>query len=115
MATFSSLLILLVAGFNSIYSLILGYFPYVYAFIPLQAWFALVATIMVTQCLMLVKQYGTIGLKYAAYLPIYNIFSTYAFAAFIKSLFIKSWQNTKTLHGFVTNRERERIERRETV
>jgi cellulose synthase/poly-beta-1,6-N-acetylglucosamine synthase-like glycosyltransferase len=114
-ATFSSLLILLVAGFNAIYALIFGYFPYTYAFISLQVWFALVATIMVTQCLMLVKQYGIIGLKYAAYLPIYNIFSTYAFAAFIKSLFIKSWQNTKTLHGFVTNKERERIERRETV
>jgi hypothetical protein len=64
---------------------------------------------------MLVKQYGIVGLKYAAYLPIYNMFSTYAFAAFIKASFVRSWQNTKTLHGFVTNKEREQIERQEMV
>ena len=115
-ATLSSLLILLVTGFNSIFNIVFGYFPYVYAFMSLQLWFVLVGTMMATQCLMLVRQYDARkGLKYAAYLPIYNIFSTYSFAEFEKGLLVKSWQNTKTLHGFVTNREREQIERQEMV
>lgn len=112
-ATLSSLLILLIAGYNSIYNTVFGYFPYVYAYISLQLWFVLVGTVIAMQCLMLVKQYGTTGLRYAVYLPLYNIFSTYAFAAFIKGFLVKSWQNTKTLHGFVTNKEREQIERQE--
>ncbi len=115
-ATLSSLLILLIAGYNAIYNVIFGYYPYLYAFVPLQIWFVLVGSIIAMQCLVLVKQYGVgEGLKYVAYLPIYNLFSIYAFTAFLKALFVKSWQNTKTIHGFVTNKEREEIERRERV
>jgi biofilm PGA synthesis N-glycosyltransferase PgaC len=114
-STLSTLLILLIAGYNSIYDILFGYFPYVYAYISLQLWFILVGTMLATQCLILVKQYGTRGLKYAVYLPIYNMFSIYAFAAFIKGLLVKSWQNTKTLHGFVSSIEREQIERQEIV
>jgi cellulose synthase/poly-beta-1,6-N-acetylglucosamine synthase-like glycosyltransferase len=114
-ATFSSLLILLIAGYNAVYNMVFGYYPFVYAFVPLQFWFVLIGTVIAMQCLILVKQYGARGLKYAAYLPIYNLFSIYSFAALIKGLFVMSWQNTKTLHGFVTNREREQIERQAMV
>ena len=112
LATLSSLLILLIAAYNAIYNILFGYYPYLYAFVPLQIWFLLVGSIMFMQCLVLVKQYGMIkGLKYAAYLPAYNLFSIYAFAALLKAFFVRSWQNTKTLHGFVTDKEREHIER----
>jgi cellulose synthase/poly-beta-1,6-N-acetylglucosamine synthase-like glycosyltransferase len=114
-ATLSSLLLLLISGYNAIYNTVLGYYPNVYAFVPLQLWFILIGTIVAMQSLILIKQYGAVGLKYAAYLPLYNLFSVYAFVAFIKALFVKSWKNTKTLHGFVTNTEREQIERQEMV
>jgi cellulose synthase/poly-beta-1,6-N-acetylglucosamine synthase-like glycosyltransferase len=115
LATLSSLVLLLITGFDAIYNMVFGYYPYIYAYMPLQLWFVLVGTMLALQCLVLHKAYGTKGLKYAAYIPIYNLFSLYAFAAFIKGVFVKSWQNTKTVHGFVTNKEREQIERREMV
>jgi poly-beta-1,6-N-acetyl-D-glucosamine synthase len=103
--------ILLVAGYNSIFNIMFGYFPYVYAFIPLYLWFASIGLMMTVQCLILIKQYGIrTGLKYVLYLPIYNLFSTYIFVAFLKALFVKSWSNTKTEHGFVSKKEREQIE-----
>jgi cellulose synthase/poly-beta-1,6-N-acetylglucosamine synthase-like glycosyltransferase len=111
LATLSSLLILVIAAYNAIYNILFGYYPYLYAFVPLHLWFLLIGSIMSMQCLVLVKQYGILkGLKRAAYLPAYNLFSIYAFAALLKAFFVRSWQNTKTLHGFVTDKEREQIE-----
>jgi biofilm PGA synthesis N-glycosyltransferase PgaC len=116
LGTLSSLLILLIASYNAIYNTVFGYYPYLYAFVPLQLWFLLVGSIMCMQCCVLVRQYGMKrGLRYSAYLPAYNLFSIYAFVAFLKALFVQSWQNTKTLHGFVTNKEREKIEEQERV
>jgi cellulose synthase/poly-beta-1,6-N-acetylglucosamine synthase-like glycosyltransferase len=110
-ATISGLLMLSIIGFNAIYNILFGYYLYSYAFVPLQLWFVLVGTMMGMQSLLLVKQYGARGLKYAAYLPVYNIFSLYNISALIKGLFVKSWNSTKTVHGFVSDRERQLIER----
>ncbi len=111
-ATMSSFLILLIAAYNAVYDVLFGYYPYIYAFVPLQTWFLLIGSIMSMQCLVLVKQYGLKkGLKYSRDLPAYNLFSIYAFAALLKAFFVRSWQNTKTSHGFVTDKERERIEK----
>jgi cellulose synthase/poly-beta-1,6-N-acetylglucosamine synthase-like glycosyltransferase len=116
LGTVSSLLILVIASYNAIYNTIFGYYPSLYAFVPLQLWFLLVGTIMCMQCCVLVRQYGVRkGLRYSAYLPAYNLFSIYAFVAFVKAFFVKSWQNTKTLHGFVTSKERQHIESQERV
>jgi cellulose synthase/poly-beta-1,6-N-acetylglucosamine synthase-like glycosyltransferase len=110
-ATISGLLMLSIIGFNAIYNILFGYYLYSYAFVPLQLWFILVGAMMGMQTLLLVKQYGARGLKYAAYLPVYNIFSLYNISALIKGLFVKSWNSTKTVHGFISDRERQLIER----
>jgi cellulose synthase/poly-beta-1,6-N-acetylglucosamine synthase-like glycosyltransferase len=110
-ATISGLIMLSIIGFNAIFNILFGYYLYSYAFVPLQLWFILVGAMMGMQTLLLVKQYGARGLKYAAYLPVYNIFSLYNISALIKGLFVKSWTSTKTVHGFISDRERQLIER----
>ena len=50
----------------------------------------------------LVMQYGRSGFKYAAWLPIYLLFSNYYMIVAMKALRIKSWADTKTVHGFTT-------------
>jgi poly-beta-1,6-N-acetyl-D-glucosamine synthase len=110
-ATISGLLMLSIIGFNAIFNILFGYYLYSYAFVPLQLWFILVGAMMGMQTLLLVKQYGARGLKYAAYLPVYNIFSLYNIPALLKGLFVKSWNSTKTVHGFISDSERQLIER----
>ena len=82
LATLSSLLMLLFIGFDAIYNIFFGYYLFSYAYVPLQVWFVLIGTMMSMQCLVLAKQYGVKGVKYSAYLPIYNIFSIYVFGHF---------------------------------
>jgi hypothetical protein len=101
---------LLIIGFDAIFNILFGYYLYSYAYVPLELWFVLVGTMMCLQCMVLVKQHGARGLKYAAYLPIYNLFSIYNLAALAKAFFVKSWTSTKTVHGFITERERQQIE-----
>ena len=55
----------------------------------------------VIQSCVLVKQYGLKGVKYTAYLPIYTAFVLYVMVVFIRAFSIKSWENTKTKHGFI--------------
>jgi len=73
---------------------------------PLNLWFLLTGLIYGLQAGVLYKQYGIKGLKHALYLPLYNAFSNYWFVSFSKAFFVKSWANTKTMHGF-TKRQKE--------
>jgi cellulose synthase/poly-beta-1,6-N-acetylglucosamine synthase-like glycosyltransferase len=114
-ATLSGLLMLMFIGFDAIHNMLFGYYLYNYAYVPLQFWFVLVGTLMGMQSLVLVKQYGLRGLKYSAYLPLYNLFSIYVFSALLKGFFVKSWTTTKTAHGFTSDRERQKIELQEMV
>jgi cellulose synthase/poly-beta-1,6-N-acetylglucosamine synthase-like glycosyltransferase len=114
-ATLSGLLMLMFIGFDAIHNVLFGYYLYNYAYVPLQFWFVLVGTLMGMQSLVLVKQYGLRGLKYSAYLPLYNLFSIYVFSALLKGFFVKSWTTTKTAHGFTSDRERQKIELQEMV
>lgn len=50
-------------------------------------------------------------LKYAEYLPDYNIISLYHVSVLIKGFFLKSWNSTETVHGFISDRRRQQIER----
>jgi cellulose synthase/poly-beta-1,6-N-acetylglucosamine synthase-like glycosyltransferase len=109
-ASLSGLLMLLIIGFDAIFNIFFGYYLYSYAYVPLNLWFVLVGTMIGMQCLVLVKQHGSRGLRYAAYLPVYNLFSIYNLAALAKAFFVKSWTSTKTAHGFITERERQQIE-----
>ena len=100
-AGFCGFITLIIAGFAAIYNLIFEYYPYYYASIQVDVWIALTATLYSVQALSLIRQYGRRGFKYAAYVPIYNVFSLYSFITLIKAFTVKSWASTKTTHGFL--------------
>jgi cellulose synthase/poly-beta-1,6-N-acetylglucosamine synthase-like glycosyltransferase len=101
----AGIIVLFIFGYAAINNLMFGYYPYTYAYIPLNIWFILIALTFTMQCVVLVKEYGRKGLKYASYLLVYNPFSLYVFVIFLKGLFVKSWGNTKTMHGFIKESE----------
>jgi cellulose synthase/poly-beta-1,6-N-acetylglucosamine synthase-like glycosyltransferase len=104
-AAITGILVLLIYGYATIFNLIFEYYPYSYSYIPLKIWFLLIGIVFVMQCTVLVKEYGRKGLEYSAYLILYNPFSLYYFVTFFKALFVKSWENTKTIHGFTKEAE----------
>ena len=99
---FTGLAMLLLAAFSTIHYVLFLYYPFHYSYIPLLAWFGLTATTFVLYTAALVMQYGRSGLKYAAWLPVYLLFSNYYMIVALKALFVKSWADTKTTHGFTT-------------
>ncbi len=90
----------LTVGFGIIFNLLFGYFPFYYTSITINEWLLITGIIGIIQSAVLVKQYGWDGLKHALYLPIFNPFILYVLVTFIRALGIKSWGNTKTIHGF---------------
>ncbi len=98
---FVGLAMLLLIGYGAIFNIITGYFPFTYASITIEQWLILLGTIWAIQALVLVKQYGAKGLKYIAYIPIYTPFVLYVMVAFVRAFSIKSWDSTKTKHGFI--------------
>src|SRR5690606_145835 len=88
-------------AFAAIHYLIYDYYPYTYAYIPLSVWFAFTGVLFGLQTAVLVREYGRRGLVYAAQIPALTPFSHYWFVSFMKAFTIKSWANTKTMHGFM--------------
>lgn len=106
-AAISALIMLLIPAYGAIHNFLFDYYPYSYSYMPLNLWFLLTGLIYGLQTAVLFKQYGRKGLKYAIYLPLYNAFSHYWLVSFSKAFFVKSWANTKTMHGF-TNKKHSR-------
>jgi poly-beta-1,6-N-acetyl-D-glucosamine synthase len=100
LAALAGFIILTIYGYAAIHNLIIGYYPYSYAYLPVDIWLPLTGIVIIMQSAVLTKEYGRKGLNYSLYLTIYIAFSLYFFVAYIKSFFVKSWGNTKTLHGF---------------
>jgi biofilm PGA synthesis N-glycosyltransferase PgaC len=94
------LTLLCIIGFAASFNMIFGYFPFYYSSISIEMWLILTAVLYFLQTLTLIKSYGKKGVRYALYVPIYNIFSLYFFVTFIKAFRVKSWGATKTMHGF---------------
>lgn len=99
-AAITGIITLFIYGYAAIHNLIFEYYPYSYNYIPLKIWFLVIGIVFVMQAIVLVKEYGREGLKYAADLVLYNPFSLYYFVTFFKALFVRSWEDTKTMHGF---------------
>ena len=99
---FSALALFLIIGFGMIFNLIFGYFPFNYAAITINQWLFLTGFIWIVQIIVLAKEYGMNGLKYAPLVPVYNTFVFYVFVVFVRAWTIKSWGSTKTTHGFTT-------------
>jgi poly-beta-1,6-N-acetyl-D-glucosamine synthase len=87
-------------GFGIIFNLLFGYFPFYYTSITIKQWLLLMGIIGIVQTAVLVKQYGWDGFKHALYLPLFNPFILYVLVTFVRAFGIKSWGNTKTMHGF---------------
>ncbi len=100
-AAICGLIMLMVPAFAAIHYLIYDYYPYTYAYIPLSVWFAFTGVLFGLQTAVLVREYGRRGLVYAAQIPALTPFSHYWFVSFMKAFTIKSWANTKTMHGFM--------------
>jgi len=90
-----------IIGFATIFNILFGYFPFYYTSLTINEWLILNGIIGFVQSSVLVKQYGWNGLKYSLYIPIFIPFILYVFVTFVRALGIKSWGNTKTMHGFV--------------
>jgi cellulose synthase/poly-beta-1,6-N-acetylglucosamine synthase-like glycosyltransferase len=105
---FITMAMFFIVGFAIVFNIIFGYFPYYYTSITINQWLALTGILGIIQCLVLTKQYGKNGIKYAIYLPIFIPFILYVFVTFIRALGIKSWGNTKTTHGFTKNPKKQK-------
>ena len=112
LTAFTGLAMLLLAAFSTIHYVLFLYYPFHYSYIPLLAWFGLTATTFVLYTAALVMQYGASGFKHAAWLPVYLLFSNYYMIVALKALFVKSWADTKTTHGFTT---KENIQGKQTT
>ncbi|HEU4446117.1 MAG TPA: glycosyltransferase family 2 protein [Nitrososphaeraceae archaeon] len=102
LASLAGILVLGIFGYATIHNIMYDYYPYKYTYIPLNLWFALIGTVFALQFGVLVKEYGRKGLRYAPYLVFFNPFSLYTFVTYIKAIFVKSWGETKTAHGFMS-------------
>jgi cellulose synthase/poly-beta-1,6-N-acetylglucosamine synthase-like glycosyltransferase len=102
LTAFTGLAMLLLAAFSTVHYVLFLYYPFHYSYIPLLAWFGLTMTTFVLYTAALVMQYGKSGFKHAAWLPVYLLFSNYYMIVAMKALSVKSWADTKTVHGFTT-------------
>lgn len=105
-AALSGLLMLLIPTYAAIHFMIYEYYPYTYSYLSLDAWIALNIVLYSLQMMVLFKEHGRKALKLMPYLPLYNAFSQYCYVTYIKALFVKSWAQTKTQHGFLSKLEK---------
>ncbi|HEX2556911.1 MAG TPA: glycosyltransferase, partial [Nitrososphaera sp.] len=108
-AAITGLIMLLIPAYAAVHFLIFDYYPYTYTYIPLNIWLVLAGVLFALQAAVLVRQYGRKGLAYAIQLPALTPFSHYWFVAFIKAFSVRSWANTKTVHGFIKETKVEKI------
>jgi cellulose synthase/poly-beta-1,6-N-acetylglucosamine synthase-like glycosyltransferase len=108
-AAIAGLVMLLIPAFAAAHYLIFDYYPYTYAYVPLNIWLVLTGVLFCLQTAVLVKEYGSRGFAYAGQIPVLIPFSHYWFVSFIKAFTVKSWANTKTTHGFMKVARAEKI------
>jgi len=97
--------ILLIPSYAAIHNMLFDYLPYRYAYLPLDLWFILTGISVVLQVGVLMKAGSPFSRVVS--LPLYMLFSQYLITVALKSFFVKSWGNTKTIHGFVTDTDLE--------
>jgi len=101
--------IFMLAGFFSIlvtssailYYILFAEFPYKFTFVPIQLWFIVTTTSYFLQFVILLRQMGIKKIKHAAHIFLLSGFAHYWYVCLVKSFFVKSWDSTKTTHGFI--------------
>jgi cellulose synthase/poly-beta-1,6-N-acetylglucosamine synthase-like glycosyltransferase len=99
-SAYAGLVIFGIIAYATIYHFIFGYSPYSFYYLPIIVWFLTIGINFLLSMLVLMKQHGLTGIRYVLYLPIFMVFSQYSLATLSRAFFIKSWGNTKTVHGF---------------
>jgi cellulose synthase/poly-beta-1,6-N-acetylglucosamine synthase-like glycosyltransferase len=108
-AAIAGFVMLLIPAFAAAHYLLFDYYPYTYAYIPLNTWLLLTGLLFCLQTAVLVKEYGSRGFAYAGQILVLIPFSHYWFVSFLKAFTVKSWANTKTTHGFMKVARAEKI------
>jgi cellulose synthase/poly-beta-1,6-N-acetylglucosamine synthase-like glycosyltransferase len=108
-AALCGLVMLLVPAYAALHYLIFDYYPYTYTYIPLSIWLILTGVLFSLEGAVLTKEYGRRGFAYAAQIPALVPFSHYWFVGLLKAFTVKSWANTKTTHGFLSEAKVEKI------
>ena len=99
------LLAVLIVSFGLIYYLVFGMLPYQFSFTPLLLWIGITVAGFFLQLAILIKQHRLSGLNLVGPLALSGMFSQYWYVALIKAFFVKSWSNTKTIHGYVNKKD----------
>jgi cellulose synthase/poly-beta-1,6-N-acetylglucosamine synthase-like glycosyltransferase len=111
----SGLISILITSFSLITFILLGFFPYEFSFVPIILWFFLLIGSYTLQFLIAIKDIGIHSIKYALNLAIVLPFSQYWYICLIKSFFVKSWANNKTVHGFIRAQDIEKIRNEQMI
>jgi cellulose synthase/poly-beta-1,6-N-acetylglucosamine synthase-like glycosyltransferase len=105
----AGLIMLMIQAYAALHHLIFDYYPYTYTYIPLSIWLVLTGVLFALQAMVLVREHGRRDFVYAVHIPVLIPFSHYWFVSFLKAFTVKSWANTKTMHGFTKETKIEKI------
>ncbi|MRN41125.1 MAG: glycosyltransferase [Nitrosopumilales archaeon] len=98
--TLCGLLSTCISSIAIVFYIFFGYYPYSYAYMPVMIWLGSNISIFVLQVLLLKREPEIKRFKNVFYAAFLILFSNYWYVVFIKAFFVKSWANTKTIHGF---------------
>ncbi len=98
--TLSGLIAIVIISLALIHYMLFGYMPYSFAALPVKIWLATTATLYLLQVSFIAREPKLRGLKNIALAALLIPFTNYWYAVLIKAFFVKSWANTKTIHGF---------------
>jgi cellulose synthase/poly-beta-1,6-N-acetylglucosamine synthase-like glycosyltransferase len=106
--TMCGLLSIGIASFAIIFCMFAGHYPYSFAFMPIKVWLILTFSTFIMQVSFLRYEPETKNFKNVLYSALLMLFAHYWYVVLIKAFFVKSWANTKTMHGFDTPTSRRR-------
>ena len=98
--TLSGLIAIVIISLAVIHYMLFGYMPYSFAAMPVKIWLVITATVYLLQVSFIAREPKIRGLKNIALAALLIPFTNYWYAVLIRAIFVKSWANTKTTHGF---------------
>lgn len=99
--TICGLLSIGIASFAIIYFMFAGHYPYTFSYMPIRVWLIFSLATFILHISFLRYELETKNFNNVLYVALLFLFGHYWFVVMIKAFFVKSWANTKTVHGFV--------------
>ena len=100
LASFANSIMFSIVVYATIFNMLFEYLPYSFAYLPLQIWFLVAGTMFSLYLIVLIRVHGVKeGLRQSILLPLFIAFSQYGLVVCYKALFVRTWGNTKTVHG----------------